>query len=289
MIFSKYTEEEIRSFSRQTLETLEYWLRQIIEEGMNKAYGSNYLDAVDLGGSPILSVKRIGQIKERHNSEKDRYIRLIDAALLDDIISIICHPSLYNTIFKDYFIRGYPNGVNELRTVLNKLIEPRNRLSHANPITHRQAEQVICYSNDIIDSIKFFYSQNNMHTEFNVPRIIRFKDSFGNEVHFDKSNNMAMANFQNVKENYLRPGDTLGIEIEIDSSFSEDEYTMTWRAIKKIPDFGNSKKISLLIEEHHIGTELNIQCVIQSNKSWHRMQDGYDDLLLVWYKVLPNI
>ena len=289
MIFKKYTEEEIRGFSRQTLETLEYWLRQVIEEGMTEKFGANYLDAEDKGGSPILSVKRITNIKERQASEKTRYTRLIDAALLDDIIAIICHPNIYGAIFKKYFNESFPNGVNELRVILNRLVEPRNRLSHANPITHRQAQQVICYSNDIIDSIKYFYSQNSMHEEFNVPRITRLKDSFGNEIHFDKNAEQAMANFKNQKNSYLRPGDTLEIEIEVDSSFSEDEYTTTWRAIKKIPDFGNTKKISLLIEEHHIGSELNIQCVVISNKSWHRMQQGYDDLLLVWYKVLPNL
>ena len=125
--------------------------------------------------------------------------------------------------------------------------------------------------------------------EFNVPRIIRFKDSFGNEVHFDKSAKQAMASFIGKKEFYLRPGDTLSLEVEIDNSFADDEYTVVWRAIKQIPNFGNTKKICLLIEEHHIGEELNIQCVVTSNKSWHRMQQGYDDLLLLWYTVLPNI
>lgn len=289
MIFNKYTEQEIRSFSRQALETLEYWLRQVVDEAMKNKFGDNYLDALDNGGSPILSVKRIVTIKERQSLEKERYVRIIDAALLDDIISIVCHPSLYNPVFKSYFMLNFPNGVNELRVILNRLIEPRNKLSHANPISHRQAQQIICYSNDIIDSIKFFYSQNNMHAEFNVPRFTKFKDSFGNEIHFDKNAPYAAANFINSKDSVLRPGDTLEIEIEIDSSFQDDEYTITWRAIKKIPDFGNTKKISLLIEENHIGAEFNIQCVIKSNKTWHRRQEGDDDLLLVYYKVLPNI
>jgi hypothetical protein len=125
--------------------------------------------------------------------------------------------------------------------------------------------------------------------EFNVPRIIRFKDSFGNEVHFDKSAKQAQVSFLGKKEFYLRPGDTLSLEVEIDNSFADDEYTLAWRAIKKIPNFGNTKKISLLIEEYYIGEELNIQCVITSNKAWHRMQQGYDDLLLVWYTVLPKV
>jgi hypothetical protein len=125
---------------------------------MTSAYGGNYLDAVDNGGSSILPLKRVTSIKDRQAAEKERYKRVIDAALLDDLITIICHPSLYKPIFIKYFQASFPNGVNELRNVLNKLIDPRNRLSHANPITHRQAEQVICYSHDIIDSIKNYYS-----------------------------------------------------------------------------------------------------------------------------------
>lgn len=70
MIFSKYSEEEIRSFCRQNLETLEYWLRQIIDEGMKAVYGANYLDATDNGGSPLMPTKRIASVKDRYDQNK---------------------------------------------------------------------------------------------------------------------------------------------------------------------------------------------------------------------------
>ena len=88
-------------------------------------------------------------IKERYESDTDRYKRIIDAALLDDLITITCHPNLYKDLYKQYFEPSYPSGNNELRNVLNILVEPRNRLSHANPISHRQAEQIICYSHTL--------------------------------------------------------------------------------------------------------------------------------------------
>jgi len=290
MIFSKYNEDEIRGVCRQSMETLEYWLRQIVEEKMAEEFGNNYLDIKDNGGGFILSQKRTKEIKTRQSNEQQRFARIIDAAFLDDLISIICHPHIYNNLFNPIFSKSFSNGAGELRNMLNKLIEPRNRLSHANPITNRQAEQIICYSHDIIDSIKEYYNTNNLHMEFNVPRIVRFKDSFGNEIHFNKSaSGKGSANFMNVKESYLRPGDILEIEVDIDESFKKNEYSITWRAIKPIPNFGNVKKISLTIEEKHIGESFNLQCVLVSNKSWHRMQQGYDDLLLIYYKVLPNI
>ncbi len=125
--------------------------------------------------------------------------------------------------------------------------------------------------------------------DFNVPRIIRFKDSFGNEIHLIKKDEIAVVNMKGKKEYYLRPGDTLELEVEIDNSFDESEYALRWRGINKnIPDFGNTKKISLLIEEQHICEVFKIQCVVISNKSWHR-KAGYDDVLYAWYTVLPNI
>lgn len=289
MIFNKYTEEEIRGISRQTLETLEYWLRQVIDESLKAKYGNDYLHAVDNGGSSILPKKLINKIIERQEAEKERYTRVIDASLLDDLITIICHPNLYNPIFEEYFKFNFPNGSNELRLILNRLTDPRNRLSHANPISHRQAQQVICYSNDVIDSIKHYYLEINMYTEFNVPRIIQFKDSFGNEEFFDKTIKFSNVNFTGNKGSYLRPNDTLVIEIEIDSSFDDNEYVIEWTSPKKIPYFGNTKKISMIIENNHVGSEFNIQCRITSKQSWHRMTEGCDDILYVWYKVLPSI
>ncbi len=158
MIFSKYNEDEIRGVCRQSMETLEYWLRQIVEEKMTEEFGANYLDIKDIGESFILSQKRTKEIKTRQLNEQQRFTRLIDAAFLDDLISIICHPNIYNKLFNPIFSNSFSNGSGELRNMLNKLIEPRNRLSHANPITNRQAEQIICYSHDIIDSIKEYYN-----------------------------------------------------------------------------------------------------------------------------------
>ena len=289
-MFQKYSDEEIRGYCRQVLETLEYWLRQIIDEELTKAFGVNYFDASDKGGSPLISKRSTDEIKGRKSQEPTRFIRLVDAAFLDDIIALICHQELSAPYFRKYFETNYPNGVNELRTILNRLVDPRNRLSHANSISTRNAEQIICYSHDIIDSIKAYYINSKTHMDFNVPRIIRFKDSFGNQVNFNQSNEgHPSVNYKNDEKAFLRPGDTLEIELEIDQSFNRDEYTIRWTAIKTIPNFGNVTKIQLTIENHHITEDFSIHCQVISNKDWHRMYQGYDDLLIVWYRILPPI
>lgn len=290
MMFQRYSEEEIRGNCRQVLETLEYWLRHVIDEELSKSIGQNYLDATDKGGSRLISKKRTDEIKSRKSSEPLRFTRLVDAAFLDDIIALICHQDLYGPFFRKYFDFNYPNGANEVRTILNRLVDPRNRLSHANPITLRSAEQVICYSHDIIESIKSYYDTNKIHMEFNVPRIIKFKDSFGNQVQFNQNvDGQQGVNYMNDSRCYLRPGDILEIEVEIDESFKRDEYKVSWRALKPIPDFGDVTKIHLDIEEKHVTKDFNIQCVVTSNKNWHRLYQGYDDLLLMWYTVLPPV
>ena len=93
--------------------------------------------------------------------EPERFSRIIDAAILDDCINIICNPNLFRRHFREAFKTAFPVGDSrdETRIFLKRLIKPRNLLYHANPISVRQAEQVICYSHDIIESLKKYYEE----------------------------------------------------------------------------------------------------------------------------------
>ena len=75
----------------------------------------------------------------------------------------------------------YPDGCDEARTYLKRLIPIRNKLSHSNPISIREAERVICYCNDFVDGIKIYFEKKGMGNMFNVPHAIRLNDSLGNE------------------------------------------------------------------------------------------------------------
>jgi len=290
MLLNKFTEAELRNSSRETLETLEYWLRHIIDKILTDSYGSNYLSTLDEKGNRIINKKIADNIENRFFLEQGRYTRKIDASLLDSLVNIICNPLLYKKHFYKVFKFAFPEGNSEARTFFTRLTIPRNHLSHANPISIHQVEQILCYSHDIIDSIKQYYLENKMQMNFNVPRFIKFKDSFGNEKFFDQ-NSTGHPSFSclNKEMFYLRPGDDLTLEVEIDESFNSSEYKLQWRSTKRIPDFGNTKKISIKIETHHVAETFNFQCVLVSNKSWHRMHEGYDDLLIVYYRILPPL
>jgi hypothetical protein len=289
MLYHVFSEEELRSATRRSLETLELWLRRVIDSLLTASYGHDYLNyEVALGGR-IIRKDTADKALERMTNEPTRYQRLVDGLLLDDIINIICKPYLYNKHFKVVFVDGFPQGGEVLRTYLKRLSDPRNHLSHSNPISVRQAEQCICYSNDIIDAIKKFYMQNNASNQYNVPRFINFKDSFGNVQNFDVGeNSLGQHVFYSDKPEYdLRPGDSVWFSVEVDSSFSPDEYEIKWASTKDLSDLGNTSRIVLSIEEKHVAQSFDIQVSLKSKKTWHRLSNGNDDHILAYYKVLP--
>lgn len=191
-------------------------------------------------------------------------------------------------------VRG-PNGHNEARTFLDRIAVARNPLAHANPISVRQAEQVICYSHDIIDSLKSYYVKRNVFMQYNVPRIIKAIDSFGNQIYPNSpsSKDGDGCIIWNLKQEqfYLRPGETIRIEIEVDPSFSFDDYNVSWYSYSAGGSNSmlyqeNSNIFSLAIAESHVAETFIIECHVISTKPWHRC-GGYDDKISVFYKVLP--
>ncbi len=197
---------------------MEYWLRRIIDDTLAPIY-NDYLNYSDEKGNRLIKNDIVKSLESRKVNEPHRYPRLIDAVLLDDAIDIICNPILYKKHFNEMFQQAFPDGREEARTFMKRLIPPRNSLSHANPISTRQAEQVICYSNDIIDSIKSYYSLKNMDNEYNVPLILKITDSFGNVFHRNQLNTVhdggIAKQFFDDPKYHLRVGDVLGIIEEI--------------------------------------------------------------------------
>lgn len=291
MLLNTFSDGELRNASREIIETLEYWLRRVVDKIFTDAYGEDYFNVNDDTGARIIK-KEIGdKIDGLYRSEPARYARKIDASLLDVLVDIICNPRHYQKHFKVVFESAFPEGNEEARTFFKRLIIPRNHLSHTNPITIRHAEQILCYSHDIIDSIKAFYTKNNLQMSYNVPRFVRFKDSFGNEVYFDQNaSGHPMVGFIDKPEFYLRPGDYLTLEVVIDESFDSQDYTLSWGSgFKAIPKFGDVRQITLRIESEFVAESFNLQCRVKSNKTWHRMVEGIDDLLLIYYRVLPPL
>lgn len=293
MLFNKENQNTLRQYCRTTIESLELWLRRLIDQTLINAYGSNYIGAQYSPGQNLFNSHLKRGILDRKASDPARYPRFIDACLLEDEIEIICKPNLYNLYFEQVFQPAFPfpHGQDILRGFLNRIVAIRNKTSHANPISVRDAERAICYSNDIIDAIKDYYVQKGMNQEFNVPIVQKYSDHFGTVLHRNQFNDPGtgtiIVDFTKDPHKSLRPGDTIRIEIEVDPSFQTNEYTIKWSG-GSISDTEGRPELIYTIQLTDVSERFYIKCMITSNKAWHRFK-LYDDYLLINFKVLPPI
>lgn len=283
----KLNEAELRNSSKNYLETLEFWLRRVIDTKLTEVYGSKYWEYHD---NNIFLIKK--EIREksadRFKKYPERFTRWIDATLLEHLIDIICKEKLYKEFFNAYFKYNFPLGREQLRLNLTKLSEIRNRLYHSNPISVRQAEQAICYTNDIIESIKQFYLNTSQQMEFNAPSIISISFSNGTKIYKDAMVQASNGLIVRIKNTKFRCGEKIKMEIEVDSTFDANEYIIIWDCINVGTAETNKTDFELEFSENHVGELFKISVKLISNKNWHRYRT-YDDSLSVLLTVLPPI
>jgi hypothetical protein len=269
---------------------LELWLRRLIHEKFEQVYSGDILNAKNAAGDFVVKKQIRESIEKYLRDRPGRYKRPVDAAMLDHLINIICKSDTYKKCFATALAAVYPQGAEEARSSLQRLLThltPRNHLSHANPISVRQAEQVICYSNDVVYALREFYAMSGTAEEYNVPRILRMWDSFGHCEYAQAMPAFHRFDYSNTPACYLRPGETLTIEIEVDPSFWGEGFMVTWAIIAPVVQQGDRfVKFVLPIENRHVGRELPIDITIISHQDWHRDQ-MFDDFWRVIYRVLP--
>lgn len=124
--------------------------------------------------------------------------------------------------------------------------------------------------------------------DFNSPIIIRYSDSFGNTFFKKQLNKPNEDEFLDLTDVQIRCGDKLRIEIEVDSSFSKDEYTISWNINREVKEFRNSTYFTYEFKEEDVGELFGVFVTVTSNKKWHRYTT-YDDRFIITYKVLPPL
>ena len=294
MSLHRLSEAELRTACKAAIEALEFWLRRVIDIALLPEFGEDYVNARNSANGQYLFKRDLREtISKRVRLDPARYPRHIDAALLEDEIYIVCHRHLYRKFFRPFFVSSYPLGDDELRFFLGKIAGPRNPLAHSNPISVRQAEQVFCYSHDVIDAIKDHMEKLNMGKDFNAPTIIKLSDSNGS-VFYDAQikRNLTGRGGVNLSEDdstRLMVGDTLSVEVEVDPSFSPYDYRIEWVYKNQASEHTGPQPSRITIEllESHVGFEFAIYCKVISNQSWHRCGD-VDDCVSLIYKVLPR-
>ena len=286
-MYHEYTQEQLRAYSRTYIETLETWARQLIHEKMTEKYGDNYIFLQLKDGNFLVNKDIRTHVSRMISSEPDRFSRPIDALFFEHIIYFLSNEQWYKELFREPLSYVYPQGSKEVREFLERLTPIRNPLSHSTSITMHDVERAICYSHDFIEGLKKYYAAKGKEKVYNVPRIIKVSDSLGNV--FDNIVEKDRLGMHIVVPQALNCGDKYSIELEIDSSFSSDAYTIKWdMARHRAVELGNSKKLTLCFEPKDVSETAYISCIIVQNKEWHKYGD-HDSKVTLCVKILPPI
>ena len=290
MPLNSLSQDELRNYCRRTIENFEHWTRRLIHDTLQRQYGPNYIEYSKPNGEYLIKREIRASVKIKMNKNPSRFTRPVDAMLLNELISILCNNQLF-VYFREPLNDAFPEGFNEARTFLSRLIEPRNSLAHSNPISTRQAEQIICYTNDVIDSLKSFYLGGNKFMEYNAPQIIKVTDSFGSQWFRESLSDSGIGKDIYLNRNskyYLRPGDKYRIEIEVDLTFNRSDYRIEWLLNYGDMVGGDELFLALTIDNSHVQETLKIVCMLKSMKEWHRY-GTCDDSVAIALKVLPSV
>lgn len=302
VVLAYRTNDDLRTVCRLEIEALEHWAKRIIHEVFTENYGKDYISYKNENEEPLIKGEITQRIERMRTNNPGRFPRPIDAMFLGDIIYVLCKKSLYDAHFRQALIKTYPHGNEETRTFLNRIEVIRNKLSHANPISVREAEQVICYCHDFIDGIKMFYRETGKEKDYNVPTFISATDSLGNL--FLPSNGVGplkrYIDFSKPVRGSdidirLRAGDLYSISIVVDPTFDVTQYSLNWVVQSGLAGrnynnkWKNTTMIDIPIEIKMVGSYLEISCVLISNKDWHKYNWYDDSFEFSIHTILPPI
>lgn len=281
---------KLREDCRSRIESLELWLRRIINDELTVRYGQNYINHSDAGGHFLIKKDIRDNISNRYNQSPKDFPRMIDAAFFENLIDLFCNPIQYAGLFHKYMTTAFPHSMPHqyiyLKHNLDRLKEIRNNLSHANSISIKNAEFVLFFTTELIDSFKTYYYMAGKNQEYNVPQIIKIQDSFGNVIIRKNFDIHESYDFSGDSKCHLRPGDTLAIEIEIDPSYIDAKCQFRFGGTSQ--DYSYSNKLIYKLRNNDVDPRKVIHCQVRSDKSWHK-QFNLDDQVSVYYKVLPPI
>jgi hypothetical protein len=273
------------ALARQHLDSAESWLRRLVRHALSSAYDQNYFNAQRQDGTNVINAGIRQRAHGRIASEPSRFPDEVAAIDFGDAISIVSNPEL-SSHFQQALMQAYPDGPDEARTFLRRLEAHRNRIAHGGTCSVRALEQCICYSNDLIESVKKYFLENNLERRFNVPTFTRLVDSLGNERNFTGPEaHERHVDMRSGAYGHLYSGDTLIVEVDVDESF--DGYTIRWFTFSTPSDRGEGKRIELPIQLKHVGEQLILCIQVISNEQWHRLEGQYDDRIDLRYRVLP--
>lgn len=268
---------------RRYLEGAERWLRLLAHVLLTDELGASYI----LEGPWKAALKEKVTVKIR--SDPGAFRREIDATTFEQLIDIICHPNWYNK-FSIGLEMAFPNTKEATRFYLEQLKNIRNKVSHGRQCSVRDIEKAICYTNDLSENVKNYMGIRNMGREYDVPTFVRLTDNLGNTEDLVQGGYYRTVNYSDDRAyKRLYPGDTLIIEVDVDPTYGEADYSVQWWLKTSPGAEGNGRIARIEITNAHVGERMEVQFSLTTNRDWHRSSSGDDDILDVYYKVLPPL
>lgn len=290
------TEIELRDLCRHRIDSFEQWCRRVIDEKLKSDYGNDYINAEVQPGQPLVKSQIKKTIEQRMNDNPNRFPRYIDAIVMEDIEYFFCRDDLYTNYFKDILTYVF-SGQDEIRSVLQRLTNIRNKLSHGNMISIKDSERCLCYTDDFVDCFINYYDKQGKSKDYNVPIFMRMKDSQGNDFireHLDWYPwNIHATGHHGDPKVRVRSGDTYKIWVEVDSSFPENTYDVTWEfkcGKRELKGSGNVVEVSF--SDKDVSYWFEIKFKLKTHNTWHRRAtcDNDDEMTFSSFSdVLPPI
>ncbi|WP_436231270.1 hypothetical protein [Caballeronia sp. LjRoot29] len=249
---------------------------------MSSEFGDDYVNTSEIGGHAIFSDKTKERIHSFRDKDPRRYPRPVDTLVFEHLGAIIARDDAYKRFFKEALEHEFPYGAQHVRRMINIIGDHRNALYHANSLTLslHDVERVLCYCNDLISSIKSHYSKMSLSDKFPAPTLTRYSDWLGNVRYLNEPRSDLL-----LADEPLFVGDIARFEVEVDSSYSPDEYTIVWRSSGL--EIAQGPVLLLTLELKHVGQYFGLQVDVTSNKAWHRIAGRFDAVLTLRYEVLP--
>jgi len=268
--------------ARRHLEAAESWLRRLVHVQLAAKFGLDYLTS---GG--VLETREARSVASTLSSLATG-ARQVDGTTFGQLIKIAVSQKLYLDHFAEALKECYPLGAEEAEFFLNQLRDIRNGIAHGRGVSDRNTEKAVCYSNDLADAIKSYFRGRNLEREYNVPLIIRYSDSLGNESHLEGLSldlSTRIIDWRRAGKGDLYPGDRLVVEVEVDPSFDRSSYKAKWNVLGK---YAGSEDLTaeITITNDMVGEQFEIAFEVRSTRDWHRMW-GMDDRLALIFRVLP--
>lgn len=277
---------QIRDICWKDIENTEHWARRLIHEVLTEEYGTNYFDYTDENGNRLIKSEIVRALQKRVEADANRFPRLVDALFLENIIEILCNDNLYTKHFKVALEHAYPCGKEDAKHHLTVIKDVRNKYTHSNTMSIRDAERAICYCHDFVDSLRKYYQNAGKDRDYNVPTFLKVSDSMGMTHYFSDDS------FLSGRGIRLRSGDIYRVEVEIDPTFNSNEYSIEWTfewELMKKRKIHNQVCADISITNEMVGRYLKVYCHIITNKDWHKhgwYDDSFDYMIT---KILPPI